>query len=284
MNLPRTLSQRDFDRFAALTRDANPVHVDPAFARTTHLGATVAPGMFLFALISAAISQRLQPAHPRGWLPLSQTLTFPAPTFVGDTVTVSVAAASGETGAYEVGIANQQRQPTATGYTRIAAAGSDYRPVIDDELNRTDLDSDTELLGLALGQQASAARVFEASDLDEYVDLSGDRNPLVALRAAARDVGLPDRLLAAPLLGGMLSDLLGAQLPGLGTGWVRQSLAFHSPSHAGQRLTATVTVTRLRRDKQLVNLGCLIAADDGRSIATGEALVLVRNLAQRPAA
>lgn len=44
----RVLTQLDFNRFAALSHDDNPIHCDPAFAKTTHFGATVAHGMFLF--------------------------------------------------------------------------------------------------------------------------------------------------------------------------------------------------------------------------------------------
>nr|HMN66206.1 MaoC/PaaZ C-terminal domain-containing protein [Burkholderiaceae bacterium] len=47
----RVVTQRDFDRFAALSRDDNPIHCDPGFARGTHFGATVAHGMFLYGLI-----------------------------------------------------------------------------------------------------------------------------------------------------------------------------------------------------------------------------------------
>src|SRR5690606_41700541 len=46
----RVVTQRDFDRFASLSRDDNPIHCDPAFASGTHFGATVAHGMFLYGL------------------------------------------------------------------------------------------------------------------------------------------------------------------------------------------------------------------------------------------
>ena len=114
--------------------------------------------------------------------------------------------------------------------------------------------------------------------MDDSLDLSGDRNPSVADAAAAEALGLTGRMLPGPLLAALLQDLLGMRLPGRGSGWLRQRLAFHSPAHVGEPLTASVTVTRPRRAKQIANLACVISTDDGRGVATGEALVLVRNL------
>ena len=48
-----------------------------------------------------------------------------------------------------------------------------------------------------------------------------------------------------------------------------------------EALTATVSIIRLRADKELVNLATRIHAADGRLICDGEALVLVRNLESR---
>jgi acyl dehydratase len=279
---PRALTQRDFDRFAALSGDDNPIHVDPAFARGTALGATVAQAMLLYGFVGAALSRTLAPHLPRGWLPLAQTLTFPVPTFVGDAVSAAAEPAPG--GApllFATRVRNQHGTVTADGEARVGDAARGYTAArIDDAFARGDLESDAELLGLALGQSASVARRIGDAQLDEYLDLSGERNPPVADRAAARALGLPDRVLPGALLASTFQDLLGTRLPGAGSGWLRQRLAFHSAAHPGEPLTATVTVTRLRRARQLVNLACVLSTDDGRSIATGEALVLARNLAR----
>ena len=63
---PRALTQRDFDRFAALSGDHNPIHTDPAFARGSALGATVAQAMLLYGLLDAALSRRLAARLARG--------------------------------------------------------------------------------------------------------------------------------------------------------------------------------------------------------------------------
>src|SRR2546425_8041551 len=79
----RAVTQQDFDRFAALTGDDNPIHVDPAFCATTRWGRTLAHGMMLYGILSGAIAR----AFP-GALAVEQELKFPGPTFAGDELTV----------------------------------------------------------------------------------------------------------------------------------------------------------------------------------------------------
>lgn len=300
----RMVTQRDFDRFAALSRDDNPIHCDPAFARGTHFGATVAHGMFLYGLICGALTRKL--ATP--WLPVAQTLVFPAPTFAGDTVAVRVASRESAQ-AFDVGIAVERdgrMTDTAIGEAIVmrAAEGGAGRSARDDsEPDTLPLGTGPDtvplagrsgsiepaalaapdarpglLFGLEAGQRAKAARRFDAGDLDEYADLCGDANPLVLDVGAARRAGLPARVVPGPLLAGMFSDLLGTKLPGRGTGWMKQSLRFLKPAHSGQSLHAMVEVVRVRPDKQLVNLRSTVRDVGGALLVDGEALVLVRNL------
>lgn len=73
--------------FADLTGDANPVHLDDAFAATTRFGRRIAHGMIAAGLISAALANDLPGP---GTIYLSQTLQFKAPVYPGDTITTTV--------------------------------------------------------------------------------------------------------------------------------------------------------------------------------------------------
>lgn len=79
----RILTQDDFSRFAALSGDDNPIHVDPVFSARTRFGKTVCHGMLLYALICGALD-----LHFPGARQIEQDLMFPTPTFVGERVTV----------------------------------------------------------------------------------------------------------------------------------------------------------------------------------------------------
>ncbi|UDM51775.1 MaoC/PaaZ C-terminal domain-containing protein [Cupriavidus sp. MP-37] len=283
---PRVLSQRDFDRFAALSRDDNPIHCDPAFARGTHFGATVAHGMLLFSLLCAHSARQL----PRPALPVAQALMFPAPAFVGDAVQFGLSpqpAPSGLT-AYATTVSSvgngQTPRVTATGASRwladaspAALAGLPAGPEPAAE------DGDAALYGLRPGQHAAAVRTFTAADLDEYIALTGDANPFHADAGFARARGFAGPVVPLPLLAGMFSDLLGTRLPGRGTGWMKQSLRLAAPARLDEPLTARVRIVRLRADKELVNLASVVIGADGRVVVQGESLVLVRNLADKAA-
>ncbi|MFN6962364.1 MAG: MaoC family dehydratase [Pyrinomonadaceae bacterium] len=71
-------------RFADVSGDYNPIHLDEEFAAQTRFGRRIAHGMLSGAFISAVLGYELR---ERKIVYLSQTLKFTAPVFVGDTVT-----------------------------------------------------------------------------------------------------------------------------------------------------------------------------------------------------
>lgn len=81
--ITRTFTQDDFNRFAALSGDDNPIHVDPEFSARTKFGRTVAHGMLLYGSICGAVSE-----HFPGVRQLEQNLRFPSPTYVDEEITI----------------------------------------------------------------------------------------------------------------------------------------------------------------------------------------------------
>ena len=79
----KVFTQADFDNFARLSGDDNPIHVDPEFSARTKFGRTVAHGMFLYGTICGLLSQ-----HFPGAVQVEQNLKFPAPTFANDLMTI----------------------------------------------------------------------------------------------------------------------------------------------------------------------------------------------------
>jgi acyl dehydratase len=94
ITIEKTLTQDDFDRFAKLSGDDNPIHIDPDFSVTTRFGRTVAHGLLLNSILRGLVDQLVPGARQ-----LSQQLTFPAPTYADDLLrfTATVDADDGET-------------------------------------------------------------------------------------------------------------------------------------------------------------------------------------------
>lgn len=71
-------------KFADVSGDYNPIHLDEEFAATTRFGKRIAHGMLGASFISAVLGYKLS---AQKIIYLSQTLRFVAPVFIGDTVT-----------------------------------------------------------------------------------------------------------------------------------------------------------------------------------------------------
>jgi acyl dehydratase len=85
-------TQAEFDLFAELSGDDNPIHVDPEFSARTRFGRTVSHGMLIYAKLWGL----LKSAHPEA-RHTGQTLMFPNPCFVGDRVRLDVRSTAPET-------------------------------------------------------------------------------------------------------------------------------------------------------------------------------------------
>ena len=73
-------------KFADVSGDFNPIHLDEEFAKNTRFGRRIAHGMLSGAFISAVLGYEFK---ERKIVYLSQTMKFVAPVFIGDTVTAT---------------------------------------------------------------------------------------------------------------------------------------------------------------------------------------------------
>ena len=75
----RTPTQADFDLFAEISGDDNPIHVDPDFSARTRFGRTVSHGMLLYSWCWALLREHFPEAHP-----VKDSLMFPNPSFADE--------------------------------------------------------------------------------------------------------------------------------------------------------------------------------------------------------
>lgn len=123
---------------------------------------------------------------------------------------------------------------------------------------------------MKVGDFAEITRTFSEQDLRDYARLSGHTGSVKSNRVPG------------PLIGALFSNLLGVQLPGTGTMYLKQETSYQTGAIVGEPLAARVEITRLRPDKQLVDLATTCRLKDGSVIARGRALVYIGDLEQKP--
>jgi acyl dehydratase len=80
----RTLGADEVEAFATFSGDRNPLHFDPVFAARTRMGRLVVQGGLTTGLFNALVAMELPGP---GSVFLHQEWDYPAPVYVGDTVT-----------------------------------------------------------------------------------------------------------------------------------------------------------------------------------------------------
>jgi len=85
--IQRTINTEDIKKFAELSGDDNPIHLDEKFAKKTRFKGRIAHGMLTASFISTVLA-KLLPGP--GSIYLKQELIFRNPVRVGDTITIKV--------------------------------------------------------------------------------------------------------------------------------------------------------------------------------------------------
>jgi 3-hydroxybutyryl-CoA dehydratase len=137
---------------------------------------------------------------------------------------------------------------------------------------------------LAIGQSASFGKTITEADIVLFAAVTGDTNPMHLNAEYAKDSIFGERIAHGMLAAGLITKVLGTQLPGPGTIYMSQSLKFRAPVRIGQTVTATVEVLALHPDKHRATLRtvCTVA---GEPVLEGEAYVSVpsRDAKAKPA-
>jgi 3-oxoacyl-[acyl-carrier protein] reductase len=132
---------------------------------------------------------------------------------------------------------------------------------------------------LAEGDSAELAHTITTADVDHFVELSGDRNPvhLDSLYAARAGLGTP--VVHGMLTAAFVSTVLGTMLPGEGTLWLSQRLDFLVPVRVGDTVRIRATITRASPGTRVVVLRTEGRNQRDQLVMDGEARVRVLRLA-----
>ena len=126
---------------------------------------------------------------------------------------------------------------------------------------------------IEMGMTRYLQKVVTDDDIEMFAEVSTDRNPVHLDEAYAQDTIFQGRIAHGMLTAGLISAVIGEQLPGHGTVYMSQSLKFLAPVRPGDLVHAEVTVTDIEISKRRVKLDCACRVD-GKKVLIGEATVM----------
>jgi phosphotransacetylase/acyl dehydratase len=127
---------------------------------------------------------------------------------------------------------------------------------------------------LFVGETASLTRKLSLTDVKTFAVLSGDLNPTHVDEVYAKRLGAEHLVAHSMLSGALISSVLGNELPGPGTRYLRQDLNFVRPVEADDTITATVVVREKNPAHHTVVLDCRCTNQRGEVVAEGVAEVV----------
>ncbi|HSB77852.1 MAG TPA: MaoC family dehydratase [Candidatus Methylomirabilis sp.] len=131
---------------------------------------------------------------------------------------------------------------------------------------------------LAVGDAAELSRRVTQDDIGKFVESVGDRNPVHSDRAFAESTPFREPIAPGIWTAGLISAVIGTQLPGPGSIYVTQELRFLKPVKPGDSITARVEVAEILRERNRVRLKTTCRNQRDEEILTGEAWVLPSKL------
>jgi 3-hydroxybutyryl-CoA dehydratase len=126
-----------------------------------------------------------------------------------------------------------------------------------------------------IGSSASFTKVITAEDIQAFAATTGDFNPIHLDDTYAAETRFGRPIAHGMLAAGLVSAVLGNQLPGPGSIYLAQTLKFVAPVYIGDEVTATVEVISSREDKPIVTLRTVCTNQQRQTVLEGEAVLLV---------
>ena len=123
------------------------------------------------------------------------------------------------------------------------------------------------------GDMAEVRRLITADDLYVFAAASGNFNPMHLTDSDLDGDGSQERVAPGMFVGSLISAVLGTQLPGPGTLYLRQTLEFHARAHAGDEVVASVKVLDKTEDGAVRLATTVTRVSDDALILKGEAIV-----------
>ena len=129
---------------------------------------------------------------------------------------------------------------------------------------------------LSVGQTVTREYRITESEVSAFADASGDHNPLHLDEEYAGRTRFGRRIAHGMLLGSYISALIGMELPGEGTIYMKQELNFLRPVYYGDVIRVEIRVAELIQEKKRAVLSTNCYNQENEQVIAGTAMVKPR--------
>jgi 3-hydroxybutyryl-CoA dehydratase len=126
-----------------------------------------------------------------------------------------------------------------------------------------------------IGQEASMSKTFTTKDVEAFSLLSQDINPIHISDEYAKNSIFGNKIVHGFLVGSLISAVIANKLPGKGSIYLFQDLAFKNPVFHGENIVAKVIITNIKFDKSIVYLDTFCVKENNIVVIEGKAVIKV---------
>jgi 3-hydroxybutyryl-CoA dehydratase len=127
---------------------------------------------------------------------------------------------------------------------------------------------------LNIGDKASFQKTISETDVYLYAGITGDLNPAHINQVEAETTMFQGRIAHGMLTAGLVSAVLGMQLPGPGSIYLGQELKFLAPVRMGDTIKAEVEVIEKIEEKNRIKLSTICTNQNGVEVLKGIATIM----------
>jgi 3-hydroxybutyryl-CoA dehydratase len=119
-----------------------------------------------------------------------------------------------------------------------------------------------------VGQTCTYRQLVDDALVRGYADLTGDHNKIHVDDVFAKKTKFGQRIAHGGIMFGMISKVLGGEMPGLGTVYLSQLVNFHAPVFINDTVTLVATITALL-PKHVAKITTIMTKQTGEIVVDG---------------
>ncbi|MGE5422468.1 MAG: MaoC family dehydratase [Ignavibacteriales bacterium] len=127
---------------------------------------------------------------------------------------------------------------------------------------------------IKVGDKGSVSKTISESDVYNFAGVTGDFSWLHVDEVKAQKGPFGRRIVHGMLTIGLISAVVGTQMPGVGTIYASQNIKFVRPVFIGDTITAEVEIIEIMREKGLVRINATATNQHGELVLAGEGTVV----------